>query len=143
SFSPIIVLTTRRPSAKRLQALRKVSDEVKVFGDKEINFHTALRWLRHKWKVKRLLCEGGGEVNDALFRAGLVDELHLTICPKIFGGRDAPTIADGIGRSSLAKATYLQFKSAKRLGDEMFLVYRAAGTSKSPRRSSSRRIVPT
>ena len=39
-----------------------------------------------------LLCEGGGELNDALFRGGLVNELHLTICPKIFGGRHAPPI---------------------------------------------------
>ncbi|MEI9963030.1 MAG: dihydrofolate reductase family protein [Limisphaerales bacterium] len=45
--------------------------------------------------MKRLLCEGGAELSDALFRAGLVNELHLTICPKIFGGRTAPTIAEG------------------------------------------------
>ena len=37
-----------------------------------------------------------------LFRAGLVDELHLTICPKIFGGRRAPTIADGLGAKKLS-----------------------------------------
>ena len=73
--------------------------------------------------MKRLLCEGGGELNDALFRAGLVDELHLTICPLIFGGRDAPTIAGGIGVSKLEQSARLKLKSWKRRGHELFLVY--------------------
>jgi 2,5-diamino-6-(ribosylamino)-4(3H)-pyrimidinone 5'-phosphate reductase len=123
-FSPVIVLVSRRASTRRLTALRKVADDVKVFGEKEIDFAKALRWLRQKWNVKRLLCEGGGEVNDALFRAGLVDELHLTVSPTVFGGRTAPTIADGLGAPALAGATQLDLKSAKRLGAEMFLVYR-------------------
>ena len=80
-------------------------------------------WLREKWNVRRLLCEGGGELNDALFRAGLVDELHLTICPKIFGGRTAPTIAEGDGVPKLANAAQLKLKSMKRVGDELFVVY--------------------
>src|SRR5881396_3432784 len=50
--------------------LREVADEVKPFGDDELDFPAALRWLAKKWKVKRLLCEGGGEVNAGLFRAG-------------------------------------------------------------------------
>jgi riboflavin-specific deaminase-like protein len=123
-FSPVIVLTTGRASARRLQGLRRVADEVKVCGESEINFRQALRWLRKKWKVKRLLCEGGGEVNDGLFRAGLVDELHLTICPKLFGGRQAPTLSDGRGAASLAAAMQMKLHSARRHGDEMFLVYR-------------------
>ena len=122
-FSPIIILTTRRAGPRRLKKLRAVANEVKVCGAREIDFRQALRWLRRKWGVKRLLCEGGGELNDALFRAGLVDELHLTVCTKIFGGRAAPTIADGIGASSLAKAAQLQFKSATRHAGELFLVY--------------------
>jgi riboflavin biosynthesis pyrimidine reductase len=85
-----------------------------------------LRWLRRKWGVKRLLCEGGGELNDALFRAGLVDELRLTVCPKIFGGRTAPTIADGVGAGLLARASQLELKSATRRADELFLVYAKA-----------------
>src|SRR5439155_6597382 len=82
---------------------------------------------RGKWNVRRLLCEGGGELNGALFRAGLVNELHLTICPKIFGGRDAPTIADGKGVLHLADTTRLKLKSMKRAGDELFLVYDVLG----------------
>ena len=123
-FSPIIILTTRRATAGRLKKLRTVAAEVKVCGAKEINFSAALRWLRQKWGIKRLLCEGGGELNDALFRAGLVNQLHLTVCPRIFGGRAAPTIADGLGAGSLTRATQLELESARRQGDEMFLVYR-------------------
>jgi riboflavin biosynthesis pyrimidine reductase len=81
--------------------------------------------------VKRLLFEGGGELNDALFRAGLVDELHLTVCPKIFGGRDAPTIADGAGRAFLSNSTGFALKSCRRIGNELFLVYRAEHKDKS------------
>jgi riboflavin biosynthesis pyrimidine reductase len=50
--------------------------------------------------------------------------LHLTVCPRIFGGRNAPTIADGRGAGDLAKATPLELKSATRHGDEMYFVYR-------------------
>ena len=95
-FSPIIILTTGRASKAKLLQLQAVADEVKICGRREINFRAALRWLREKWGVKRLLCEGGGELNDALFRAGLVDELHLTICPIDF--RRTPR-ADDCGRA--------------------------------------------
>jgi riboflavin-specific deaminase-like protein len=123
-FSPIIILTTRRATASRLRELRAVATEVKICGTREINFPRALRWLRKKWGIRRLLCEGGGELNDALFRAGVVDQLHLTVCPKVFGGRTAPTIADGLGASSLARAAQLALVSARRNDDEMFFVYR-------------------
>jgi riboflavin-specific deaminase-like protein len=122
-FSPIIILTTESANQRRLKKLRAVA-EVKICGKRKINFSAALRWLRKKWRVKRLLCEGGGELGGALFRAGLLDELHLTICPRIFGGRNAPTIADGVGFKELADAAGLKLKSARRVGDEMFFVYK-------------------
>jgi len=124
-FSPIVILTTERASEEKLKPLREVAAEIKSFGAREIEFHQALQWLREKWNVKRLLCEGGGELDDALFRAGLVNELHLTICPKIFGGRKAPTIAEGVGVQELAHAAQLKLKSMKRIGDELFVVYEA------------------
>jgi riboflavin biosynthesis pyrimidine reductase len=33
--------------------------------------------------VKRLLLEGGGGANGAFLRAGLVDELHVILCPAV------------------------------------------------------------
>jgi riboflavin-specific deaminase-like protein len=129
-FSPIVVLTTRRASPERLERLTAVADEVKICGDKEIDFRYALRWLRKRWKIRRLLCEGGGEIDGGLFLAGVVNELHLTICPKVFGGRAAPTIADGVGVHRLADATHLKLKSAQRHGPELFLCYRVARPAK-------------
>lgn len=122
--SPIIILTTGRARPAQLRQLRALADEVKVCGERELDFSFALRWLRQKWNVKRLLCEGGGEINGALFQAGLVHELHLTLAPVIFGGRHAPTLADGTGFNSLADAARLSLKSQRRIGDEQFLVYR-------------------
>jgi len=123
-LSPVIILTTACASKTKLRSLRAIADEVKVCGGNKINFAAALRWLRSKWGVKRLLCEGGGELNDVLFRAGLVDELHLTICPKIFGGQHAPSIADGQGFGRLAELVALQIKSFKLANDEVFALFR-------------------
>src|SRR6202012_4652601 len=122
-FSPIIILTTERISKTDLKKLQNVASEVKICGKTEINFPAALRWLRTKWQVQRLLCEGGGELNDALFRADLVDEIHLTICPKIFGGRQSPTIAEGSGVTHLAQAKRFNLKSILNLKGELFTTY--------------------
>ena len=123
-FSPIIVLTTERASLRNLRRLRAVADDVEIFGEKEFNFAAALRWLEKKWGAKKILCEGGGELDWVLLRHGLIDEIYQTICPLIFGGRHAPTLADGEGVSSVDDAIKVRLKSFKRLGQELFLVYR-------------------
>ena len=124
-FSPIIILTTERAGAKRLAALSQIADDVILCGKTEIDFQRSLPELRRRWKIKRLLCEGGAELNDSLLRAGVVDELHLTVCPKIFGGRTAPTLADGLGVEQLAQAAQFEFSSIRQIGDELFAVLRA------------------
>ena len=37
--------------------------------------------------LKTILVEGGGELNWSLLRLGLVNELKVTVAPKIAGGR--------------------------------------------------------
>ena len=135
-FSPLILLTTARAPHRRIERLRRLVDEVRICGESEIDFPETLCWLRRQWGVHRLLCEGGGELNGALFAAGVVDQLHLTVCPQIFGGRASPTIVDGIGAGSLARATNLRLSSAKRVGDEMFFVYEVKKPPAHPPRGS-------
>jgi 2,5-diamino-6-(ribosylamino)-4(3H)-pyrimidinone 5'-phosphate reductase len=122
-FSPIVVLASNKAPRERVEALRQVADDVHLSGEAGVDFGEALQYLRSKWGVKKLLCEGGGEVNSQLFRQKLVDELYLTICPVIFGGRDAPTLADGEGVEHLSEATQLRLKRMERIGDELFCVF--------------------
>ncbi len=136
-FSPVIILTTRRIPSAKVRQLRSLAAHVKICGVREVNWGMAMRWLARKWGVRRLLCEGGGHLNDAMFRAGLVDELHLTVCPKIFGGRTAPTIAEGTGVPTLAAATKLRLHSRRRHGDELFLVYVRHKTARRPERPAA------
>ena len=122
--SPVIVLASSQMPKSRLAKLERLADCVKVCGKNKVALGQALGWLQREWAVNRLLCEGGGELNFELLRLGLVDELHLTICPRIIGGRDAPTIADGDGFATLAKAANLELTRRLRLGDELFTTWR-------------------
>ena len=54
-----------------------------------LDAHEVLATLRHDWGVQRLVCLGGPRTNAWLIEAGLVDELFLTIAPKIQGSADA------------------------------------------------------
>jgi len=123
-FAPIILLTTKRAPKSRVKKLAPLVDDLGQFGDREMDIIAALHWLQEKWQVQRLLCEGGAELNDLLFRADVVDELNLTICPFIFSGRTAPTIAAGIGLPSLGKARQFELASMNSTGPELYTVFR-------------------
>ncbi|MGI8902503.1 MAG: dihydrofolate reductase family protein [Solirubrobacteraceae bacterium] len=61
----------------------------------ELTLTTALRRLRADHGVRWLLCEGGPTLFGALLHEGLVDELFLTLAPKLAGGGRGPTISTG------------------------------------------------
>lgn len=125
-FSPILILTTEAAGPERLRRLREVADAVKVCGPSAIDFTSALQWLRREWSVSTLLCEGGGALNSALLKEQLVHEVHLTFCPFVVGGVDAPTLADGPIAATLSEAVPLELRSFHQVASELFAVYRVA-----------------
>ena len=54
-----------------------------------------MSYLHEEHGVRSVLCEGGPTLNSFLFAAGLVDELFLTMNPKLIGGAAALTIVAG------------------------------------------------
>jgi riboflavin biosynthesis pyrimidine reductase len=59
-----------------------------------VDLPALLRALREEG-VRALLCEGGPTLHGSLQAAGLVDDLFLTIAPKLAGGGAAPRILEG------------------------------------------------
>jgi riboflavin biosynthesis pyrimidine reductase len=51
--------------------------------------------LAHDYDVRVLLCEGGPKLFGALLRERLVDELFLTLAPKLVGGASGPAVVSG------------------------------------------------
>lgn len=85
-----------------------------------------LETLSHA-KIQRLAVLGGGELVASLLAVDAIDELCLTICPLILGGRTAPTLVEGIGYFE-AIAPRLQLLQVKWLDQEVFLHYRILRT---------------
>lgn len=73
--------------------------------------------------IHRLQVLGGGTLIGSLVQQNLIDELYLTVCPLLIGGRQAPTPVDGDGLG-LGQPHSLRLLSAKVIGDEVFLHYR-------------------
>lgn len=122
--SPILIFTSRRAPHAKLNRLARLPDvHVYIVGKRAVDVPLMLHILAHDWKVKRLLCEGGASLNWSLFAARAVDEVFVTLCPRVFGGVTAPTLADGAGfpRDFVLNAKLL---GCKRKGQELFLRYR-------------------
>jgi 5-amino-6-(5-phosphoribosylamino)uracil reductase len=61
----------------------------------ELTMTTVMRHLRSDFGIRSLLCEGGPTVFGSLLDERLVDELFLTLAPKLVGGGPSPTISNG------------------------------------------------
>ena len=61
----------------------------------ELTLTTVFRRLRSDFGVASLLCEGGPTVFGSLLHEHLVDELFLTLAPKLVGGGASPAISSG------------------------------------------------
>jgi 2,5-diamino-6-(ribosylamino)-4(3H)-pyrimidinone 5'-phosphate reductase len=103
----------------------KVPGGIKVIecGTDRIEWRLLLSVLRGDHGVQKLLLEGGSEINASLLHEDLVDELFLTVAPKVKLGRDVPTYAGG---KPLPRDKMLQFRlvSCAQFGDEVFVRYR-------------------
>lgn len=62
---------------------------------------TVLRRLRSDHEIELLLCEGGPMMFGSLLEEKLVDELFLTVSPRLAGGGSSPTISSGTELSTL------------------------------------------
>jgi 2,5-diamino-6-(ribosylamino)-4(3H)-pyrimidinone 5'-phosphate reductase len=111
-----LIYTSLRTPAGKNQELRNAGAEVFVFGQERVDLEPVLGSL-HEQGIQNLLVEGGGTLIAEFFRLGLADELMLYIAPIIFGGAQAPSLADGPGFNPLDPPR-LKLVSVKQLDGE-------------------------
>jgi riboflavin-specific deaminase-like protein len=112
----IVVFTSRPLDTSSCAA----SVEVVELDPAQLTMTTALRRLREQHGVRLLLCEGGPTVFGALLQERLVDELFLTVSPKLSGGGSGPTVTSG---PELPELVTLELRWAIELEDTLFLRY--------------------
>jgi riboflavin-specific deaminase-like protein len=84
-----VVLATA--STEELQGVQAAVEYVRTGDDLPL----LMGLLREGHGVRSVLCEGGPTLNSHLLAAGLVDELFLSLSPRLLGGADAVTIVAG------------------------------------------------
>ena len=123
-FSPIVIFSTTKMPARTRAALAEKAD-LWLHESNAVNLPALLATLRAEYRVKRLVCEGGPRLFRALLAENLVDEIHLTLAPRLFGGLRAPTLT-GLPGAFLPRSTRCTLREMKVVNDECFLRYRVA-----------------
>jgi riboflavin-specific deaminase-like protein len=122
--APILICTTERiPAATRARLERCA--EVRVAGQSAVDFKALLRELRRNRGIRHLHAEGGPTLLRALAEAGALDELHLTLCPLVFGGESAPTLT-GLPGAFFPRSKRWRLVGCHPHGGECFLRYLSA-----------------
>lgn len=112
---PLVVTCAGAP-AERREAVETVA-EVIVCGDATVDLEQ-MRSLLAAGGMPQILCEGGPHLFGALHDAGLVDEVCLTLSPRLAGGE-----AGRIMRGAAERVDPLRLESLLRDGDWLFLRY--------------------
>lgn len=73
--------------------------------------------------AQNVLIEAGGKLLSQFMKDNCLDEMHVTLCPKIIGGTSAPTLIDGEG-FSVKEICNLKLIDSKIVNDEIFLHYK-------------------
>jgi len=119
---PTIIIVSKAALTQNLIRLRKYPLQVLIVGENTVNTKKLLQIL-WKMKIKKILLEGGGNVNWDFLRQGLVDEVIITITPYLLGGKNAVTLVEGKGFSKITKSTKLKLQKFNQLGNELVVYY--------------------
>jgi riboflavin biosynthesis pyrimidine reductase len=119
------LIVTGAAGAARLPAAVRARAELLVAGEDAVDLPAALRALRVARGVRWLLCEGGPRLAHALLASGAVDELFLTLAPRLVAGEE-PALLVG---PPLRPARPLTLLTIHEHAGELFLRYRVGAGS--------------
>jgi diaminohydroxyphosphoribosylaminopyrimidine deaminase / 5-amino-6-(5-phosphoribosylamino)uracil reductase len=72
-------------------------------------------------RLTNVLIEGGGGLLGGLLDARQIDEVHVFIAPKLFGGEAARSPIAGTGIAAIAEALRLESPEVRQVGDDVYI----------------------
>lgn len=88
--------------------------------DGRLDLRDLMRKLGEK-EIDSILLEGGGTLNEAALRCGIVDRVVSFIAPKIIGGKEAKTPVEGEGMDRMSEALCLKDLEISRIGEDLLV----------------------
>ncbi len=127
NFSPVVVATSLAGGKVAGSMLGGRAEILVAQAPDEKNpsafdLSSLLELLKECYGVGSVACEGGPTLLRGLLEANLVDTLHLTVAPVLFGGSGAATITGTAGDFFLPPKPF-KIVSGHRVGDEYFVEY--------------------
>lgn len=121
----VVAVLSERVSDDYLAFLRGRGISYLLAGPRDVDLPLALERIAARFGVKTVMLEGGGRINGAMLRAGLVDELSVLVAPVVDGRSGAPALFDlEPGAPALGGLTLAEVE--RRAGDVVWLRYRVA-----------------
>lgn len=119
---PLVILHTAYADKEKISALNKLG--IRTLECVDVNEKIDLSDMISKigkLGIDSVMVEGGGGLNDALLRGGFIDEVAISIAPKLVGGADAKTPFEGVGIERMADAVELDKISLFALGEDIVI----------------------
>jgi 2,5-diamino-6-(ribosylamino)-4(3H)-pyrimidinone 5'-phosphate reductase len=119
-----IVAVTSKASDKRIDKIKSAGALVIVVGTRTVDLKE-LFYILKKMGFNKILVEGGGELNWSVLQLGIVNELMVTVAPRIVGGRTATTLVEGDGYTKISEGIKMELiKISRQNNGEVILYYK-------------------
>ena len=119
---PLLVITSEDCPKEYHDILTKQHISWVATGKDGIDLPRAMEILCEEFGVRRLSVTGGGNINGAFLRAGLLDEVSMMWCPGIDGRKGMAAAFDGLDAD--IAPTKLQLMSVERMGETIWAKYK-------------------
>lgn len=122
-----IIATSGKAKKQKIRSLQSRSQPgmrplILVCGKSDVDLRVLVTALG-AMGIRKILVEGGSELNARLIEAGIVDRIYLFVAPLLIGGRNARGVIGGVGPACVAAALRLKPARTRRIGQDLLLEY--------------------
>ena len=119
---PTLIATGPEAPEKELRRLAAAGCEVLPFAPPS-HYERLIHVLDElgRRRMTNVLVEGGSHLLGSLFDARQIDEVHVFIAPKLFGGQKARSPIRGAGIEQIADALAIDHPKIQTIGDDLYV----------------------